>query len=165
MRQAFSYLTENRKDNSPVSSKRQSTFASAKYKPNLGLNSIKTPAAAVESSMLTDRGSRTGVTSASRGGKRVAKGDRRRTMAVPSEMATLTAQAKKKMYMMGTTSFNNQIRQKQHMNSTIVTPRGSSTLLKSISMTKLSRPRGTVMPSSGQPIHDRSSMVLDKNKS
>ena len=105
--------------------------------------------------------SRTNVSSVQR--KRVTKGDRK-TLANPTnEFSHLTVASKKK-YMAGTASFNNQVRERtKAMNSTISTPRGSSSLLKSISMTKLSRPRAAVVPSSNAVAAD--SLTMDKNRS
>lgn len=82
VKQAFSYLTEKRQEYSPGSRKRQSTFATAKYKNNLvasGSIAKNATTSFVDSSGVMDRvlgDSRTNVSSVQRG-KRVTKGDRK----------------------------------------------------------------------------------------
>ena len=114
VKQAFSYLTEKHHEGSPGSRKRQSTFAAAKHKNNLlgsGVATSKNATSFVDGSVVTDRAvlgdSRTNVQSVQRG-KRVTKGDRK-TVTNASDIAQ---SSKRKMYMMGTSSFNNQVRSK-----------------------------------------------------
>lgn len=110
VKQAFSYLTEKRQEASPVSRKRQSTFATSKYKNNLIASGATTKNATsfVDNSVDKLGESRTNVSSVQR--KRVAKGDRK-TMANPThELSQLTVASKKKYIGgigAGTTSFNN----------------------------------------------------------